>query len=70
MLVPIVQSITGQLQKMCIRDRISPQRFEQLAAWRLEKLGKVTGLVEIDFDKGLLSALNIMDGIELAVHTV
>ena len=43
-------------------EEISPQRFEQLAAWRLENLGKVTGLVEIDFDKGLLSALNIMDG--------
>ena len=39
------------------------QRFEQLAAWRLENFGKVTGLVEIDFDKGIpLSALNIMDG--------
>ena len=43
-------------------EEISPQRFEQLAAWRLENFGKVTGLVEIDFDKGLLSALNIMDG--------
>ena len=43
-------------------EGISPQRFEQLAAWRLENFGKVTGLVEIDFDKGLLSALNIMDG--------
>lgn len=43
-------------------EEISPQRFEQLAAWRLENFGKVTGLVEIDFDKGILSALNIMDG--------
>lgn len=43
-------------------EEISPQRFEQLAAWRLENFGKVTGLVEIDFDKGILSARNIMDG--------
>ena len=43
-------------------EEISPQQFEQLAAWRLENLGKVTGLVEINFDKSLFSALNIMDG--------
>lgn len=43
-------------------EEISSQRFEQLAAWRLENLGKVTGMVEINFDKGLFSALHIMDG--------
>lgn len=43
-------------------EEISPQQFEKLAAWRLENLGIVTALVEINFDEGLVSALNIMDG--------
>ena len=52
-------------------EEISPQRFEQLAAWRLENFGKVTGLVEIDFDKGILwnIFLSRLEGKQLTSHT-
>lgn len=41
---------------------ISEERFHELADLRLENTGKVSGMFEVDLDKGLLSGLNIMDG--------
>ena len=41
---------------------ITRERFDELAALRLENTGKVTGAFEIDLDAGWCSALNLADG--------
>lgn len=43
-------------------EEIPAQRFRELAELRLENTGKVSGIFEIDLDKGLLSCLHISDG--------
>ena len=41
---------------------ITRERFDELAALRLENTGKVSGAFEIDLDAGWCSALNLADG--------
>ena len=41
---------------------ITRERFDELAALRLENTGKVTGAFEIDLDAGWLSGLRVVDG--------
>lgn len=43
-------------------EEITADRFQQMAAIRMENTGKVTGAFELDFGKQRFSALNIMDG--------
>ena len=40
---------------------ITRERFDELAALRLENTGKVSGAFEIDLDAGWCSALNLAD---------
>ena len=44
------------------RAALSPQEYDSYVSERLENTGRVTGAFEIDFDRGICSALSIMDG--------
>ncbi len=41
---------------------LSPQEYASYVSERLENTGRVTGAFEIDLDRGICSALSIMDG--------
>ena len=41
---------------------LSPQEYESYVNERLENTGRIAGAFEIDFDRGICSALSIMDG--------
>lgn len=43
-------------------QQITQEQFRTLASERMENTGRVTGAFDIDLDKGLIDALNIMDG--------
>lgn len=43
-------------------DSIAPEQFHALAVERMENTGRVTGVFDINLDKGEFSALHIMDG--------
>lgn len=43
-------------------QQITQEQFRTYAAERMENTGRVTGAFDIDLDKGLIDALNIMDG--------
>ncbi len=44
------------------REEISSDQYRQMVELRMENTGKVTGAIELDFDRRLFSALNIMEG--------
>ena len=44
------------------RAALSPQEYDSYVSERLENTGRVTGAFEIDLDRGICSALDIMDG--------
>lgn len=53
------------------RDPISPEEFQQMTVQRMENIGKVAGVFDIDFDKREFSAVHIMDGWKTwAMHDV
>lgn len=43
-------------------QQITQEQFRTFASERMENTGRVTGAFDIDLDKGLIDALNIMDG--------
>lgn len=43
-------------------EAISPEQFDTYVQERLDNTGRVVGAFDIDLDKGIFSALNIMDG--------
>lgn len=43
-------------------ETISPEQFKEYVYERLDNTGRVVGAFDIDLDKGIFSALNIMDG--------
>ena len=41
---------------------ITPEEYQNLICLRMETIGKVTGVFDLDFDKREFSAVYIMDG--------
>ena len=45
-------------------SQITQEQFRAFASERMENTGRVTGAFDIDLDKGIIDALNVMDGWE------
>lgn len=57
------ESATTKFAEMFVcTERISWEQFDVYAQERMENTGRVVGAFDIDFDRGQLDALNIMDG--------
>lgn len=48
-------------------SQITPEQFQIFAAERLDNTGRVTGAFEINFDRGQIDTMNIMDGCQCSV---
>ena len=75
---PVEMLDTARLLRTCLREdtggadafarkihggyEISPERFDELTQARLDNTGRVAGVFELDFDKKVFSAVNIMYG--------
>ena len=53
------RTLSGRFSSQAV---LSPQEYASYVSERLENTGRVTGAFEIDLDRGICSALSIMDG--------